>query len=88
MMHKMNQVHGKGNVYMPPKNNYETQFGINHFAGVVYYESKGSFKENNGDPLYLFWWSFLEVHMMSWFVISSCGPQASLRRTVTHSART
>ncbi|XP_071779574.2 unconventional myosin-VIIb isoform X1 [Centroberyx gerrardi] len=50
MLQKMNQVHGKGNIYIPPKNNYETQFGIHHFAGVVYYDSKG-FLEKNRDAL-------------------------------------
>ncbi|XP_071343259.1 unconventional myosin-VIIa isoform X2 [Trachinotus anak] len=50
LLQKMNQVHGKGEVYIPPKNNYETQFGIQHFAGVVYYDSKG-FLEKNRDTL-------------------------------------
>uniref|UniRef100_A0A3B4VH14 Unconventional myosin-VIIa-like n=1 Tax=Seriola dumerili TaxID=41447 RepID=A0A3B4VH14_SERDU len=50
MLQKMNQVHGKGEIYIPPKNNYETQFGIKHFAGVVYYDSKG-FLEKNRDSL-------------------------------------
>ncbi|KAM9357798.1 unconventional myosin-VIIb [Symphorus nematophorus] len=48
LLQKMNQVHGKGGIYIPPKNNYETQFGIQHFAGVVYYDSKG-FLEKNRD---------------------------------------
>ncbi|KAA8589751.1 hypothetical protein FQN60_013116 [Etheostoma spectabile] len=47
---KMNQVHGKGNIYFPPKNNYETEFGIQHFAGKVFYDSKG-FLEKNRDAL-------------------------------------
>eukprot|EP00064_Thunnus_orientalis_P003654 superscaffoldBa00000309_g3665 len=50
MLQKMNQVHGKGDIYIPPKNNYETHFGINHFAGVVNYDSKG-FLEKNRDAL-------------------------------------
>ncbi|XP_061540143.1 unconventional myosin-VIIa [Phycodurus eques] len=50
MLQKMNQVHGKRNIYISPKNNYETQFGVNHFAGVVYYDSKG-FLEKNRDAL-------------------------------------
>uniref|UniRef100_A0A3B4WIZ2 Myosin VIIB n=1 Tax=Seriola lalandi dorsalis TaxID=1841481 RepID=A0A3B4WIZ2_SERLL len=49
MLQKMNQVHGKGEIYIPPKNNYETQFGIKHFAGVVYYDS--NFLEKNRDSL-------------------------------------
>jgi len=42
MLNKMNAVHGKGDIYMSPKNNHDTQFGIRHFAGVVYYDSKGN----------------------------------------------
>uniref|UniRef100_A0A8C2C504 Si:ch73-194h10.2 n=1 Tax=Cyprinus carpio TaxID=7962 RepID=A0A8C2C504_CYPCA len=50
MLNKMNQLHGKGDIYMPPKNNHVTQFGIRHFAGVVYYDTKG-FLEKNRDAL-------------------------------------
>ncbi|XP_070765301.1 unconventional myosin-VIIb [Enoplosus armatus] len=50
MLQKMNQVHGKGDIYIPPKNNYETQFGVQHFAGEVFYDSKG-FLEKNRDAL-------------------------------------
>ncbi|XP_032429118.1 unconventional myosin-VIIb [Xiphophorus hellerii] len=50
MLQKLNQFHTKGEVYIPPKNNFETQFGIQHFAGVVYYDSKG-FLEKNRDTL-------------------------------------
>ncbi|XP_029285210.1 unconventional myosin-VIIb [Cottoperca gobio] len=50
LLQKLNQVHGKGDIYIPPKNNYETQFGIKHFAGEVYYDSKG-FLEKNRDAL-------------------------------------
>jgi len=41
MLHKLNSQHKLNSNYIPPKNNYETQFGINHFAGIVYYESQG-----------------------------------------------
>lgn len=41
MLNKMNQVHGKGDIYISPKNNHDTKFGILHFAGAVYYDSKG-----------------------------------------------
>ncbi|XP_057696428.1 unconventional myosin-VIIb isoform X2 [Corythoichthys intestinalis] len=50
LLQKMNQVHGKGSIYISPKNNYETQFGISHFAGIVHYDSKG-FLEKNRDAL-------------------------------------
>uniref|UniRef100_A0A3B4GVU8 Unconventional myosin-VIIa-like n=1 Tax=Pundamilia nyererei TaxID=303518 RepID=A0A3B4GVU8_9CICH len=49
LLQKMNQYHEKGGVYLPPKNNYETQFGIEHFAGKVFYDSQ--FLEKNRDTL-------------------------------------
>lgn len=49
MLQKVNQHHGKGDIYIPPKNNHETNFGIMHFAGVVYYDSKGSVKDFNNN---------------------------------------
>ncbi|XP_053241397.1 unconventional myosin-VIIa isoform X1 [Podarcis raffonei] len=51
MLHKLNSQHKLNTNYIPPKNNYDTQFGINHFAGVVYYETKG-FLEKNRDTLH------------------------------------
>uniref|UniRef100_A0A8C4VI35 Myosin VIIA n=1 Tax=Gopherus evgoodei TaxID=1825980 RepID=A0A8C4VI35_9SAUR len=51
MLHKLNSQHKLNTNYIPPKNNHETQFGINHFAGVVYYETKG-FLEKNRDTLH------------------------------------
>ncbi|XP_074191830.1 unconventional myosin-VIIa isoform X6 [Rhinolophus sinicus] len=51
MLHKLNSQHKLNTNYIPPKNNYETQFGINHFAGVVYYETQG-FLEKNRDTLH------------------------------------
>ena len=43
MMQKVNKEHGKGDIYIPPKNDHEKQFGIRHFAGVVFYNSQGTF---------------------------------------------
>ncbi|KAM3934764.1 unconventional myosin-VIIa isoform 2-T2 [Leptodactylus fuscus] len=51
MLNKLNSQHKLNTFYIPPKNNYETQFGINHFAGIVYYETKG-FLEKNRDTLH------------------------------------
>lgn len=42
MLQKINQAHRNGSIYIPPKNSYETQFGILHFAGIVHYDSKGN----------------------------------------------
>ncbi|XP_062411317.1 unconventional myosin-VIIb [Sardina pilchardus] len=50
LLSKLNQMHGKSNIYISPKNNHDTKFGIQHFAGVVYYDSKG-FLEKNRDAL-------------------------------------
>ncbi|KAJ8418640.1 hypothetical protein AAFF_G00001390 [Aldrovandia affinis] len=50
MLNKMNKVHEKSLIYIPPKNNHDTKFGIQHFAGPVYYEAKG-FLEKNRDAL-------------------------------------
>ncbi|XP_069615470.1 unconventional myosin-VIIa [Ranitomeya imitator] len=51
MLNKLNSQHKLNTFYIPPKNSYETQFGINHFAGIVYYETKG-FLEKNRDTLH------------------------------------
>ncbi|GAB0193427.1 unconventional myosin-VIIb [Grus japonensis] len=50
MLVKINSLHGKSNIYIPPKSVHDTKFGINHFAGVVFYESK-DFLEKNRDTL-------------------------------------
>lgn len=41
MLYKLNSQHKLNSNYIPPKNSYETQFGIQHFAGVVHYETRG-----------------------------------------------
>ncbi|KAM9732681.1 myosin VIIAa [Menidia menidia] len=51
MLNKLNFQHKLNTNYIPPKNNHETQFGIQHFAGVVFYETRG-FLEKNRDTLY------------------------------------
>ncbi|XP_050163947.1 LOW QUALITY PROTEIN: unconventional myosin-VIIb-like [Myiozetetes cayanensis] len=50
MLVKINSLHGKSKVYIPPKSVHDTKFGIHHFAGVVFYESK-DFLEKNRDTL-------------------------------------
>lgn len=42
MLYKLNSQHKLNSNYSPPKNSYETQFGIQHFAGMVHYESRGT----------------------------------------------
>nr|XP_015216577.1 PREDICTED: unconventional myosin-VIIb [Lepisosteus oculatus] len=50
MLNKINSIHGKSNIYLPPKSKHDMQFGIQHFAGAVYYNAKG-FLEKNRDAL-------------------------------------
>lgn len=77
MLEKINQVHGKGGIYLPPKNSYETQFGIQHFAGVVYYDAKGTFITSSVSERFL---SSLYFNMFNLLF------EASSRKTVTRSA--
>ncbi|XP_047186505.1 unconventional myosin-VIIa-like isoform X3 [Scophthalmus maximus] len=51
MLYKLNSQHKLNANYVPPKNSYATQFGIQHFAGVVHYETRG-FLEKNRDSLH------------------------------------
>lgn len=78
MLEKINQVHGKGGIYLPSKNNYETQFGVQHFAGVVYYDAAGIFKTSSLLARFVFSLNLNIGNLLS---------EASLKRTVTHLAR-
>ncbi|XP_016381739.1 unconventional myosin-VIIa-like isoform X3 [Sinocyclocheilus rhinocerous] len=51
MLNKLNSQHKLNTFYISPKHSHETQFGIQHFAGVVHYETKG-FLEKNRDSLH------------------------------------
>ncbi|XP_061492399.1 unconventional myosin-VIIb isoform X2 [Rhineura floridana] len=50
MLNKINNHHSRSKIYIPPRSVHDTVFGINHFAGVIYYQSKG-FLEKNRDML-------------------------------------
>ncbi|XP_060754217.1 unconventional myosin-VIIa [Neoarius graeffei] len=52
MLDKMNNKHRRNKMYIPPKANHILQFGVRHFAGVVFYDCKG-FLEKNRDMLNL-----------------------------------
>ena len=39
---KMNQQHQKRKTYLASKSEYDTDFGIRHYAGVVYYDTNGT----------------------------------------------
>ncbi|XP_056586793.1 unconventional myosin-VIIa [Triplophysa dalaica] len=51
MLNKLNSQHKLNTNYIPPKHSHETKFGLQHFAGVVHYETKG-FLEKNRDSLH------------------------------------
>lgn len=59
MLVKINSLHGKSKVYIPPKSVHDTKFGINHFAGVVFYESKG-------EPISAGYGGWREEHDLPW----------------------
>ncbi|XP_040911103.1 unconventional myosin-VIIa-like [Toxotes jaculatrix] len=50
LLNKMNQQHSGNKTYIASKSEYDTNFGIQHFAGLVYYDSKG-FLEKNRDAV-------------------------------------
>jgi len=41
LLAKLNNHHGKNPNYLKPKSDINTLFGLNHFAGVVFYDTRG-----------------------------------------------
>jgi len=41
LLAKLNNNHGKNGNYLKPKSDINTLFGLNHFAGVVFYDTTG-----------------------------------------------
>ncbi|KAK1879385.1 Unconventional myosin-VIIb [Dissostichus eleginoides] len=50
MLNKMNQQHRRNKNYLSSRSEYDTDFGVRHYAGIVYYDSKG-FLEKNRDAV-------------------------------------
>ena len=48
MLNKLHQKHGGNKNYLKPKSDMNTSFGLNHFAGVVFYDTR-AFLEKNRD---------------------------------------
>ena len=48
LLNKLHQKHGTNRNYLKPKSDINTSFGLNHFAGVVFYDTRG-FLEKNRD---------------------------------------
>ena len=42
MLAKLNKTHGSNKNYVRPRSDLQASFGFNHFAGVVYYDARGS----------------------------------------------
>ena len=41
LLNKLHQQHGSNDNYLQPKSSVNASFGINHFAGVVFYDTRG-----------------------------------------------
>ncbi|CAG5897084.1 unnamed protein product [Menidia menidia] len=50
LLTKMNQQHHRDKIFITRKSQHDTDFGIRHFAGVVYYNTNG-FLEKNRDAV-------------------------------------
>ncbi|RVE61473.1 hypothetical protein OJAV_G00171010 [Oryzias javanicus] len=50
LLTKLNQHHNEEKTYITSRSEYDTNFGVNHFAGVVYYDTSG-FLEKNRDAI-------------------------------------
>ncbi|ELT99384.1 hypothetical protein CAPTEDRAFT_226057 [Capitella teleta] len=48
LLSKLHQKHGSNKNYLQPKSQMNMSFGLNHFAGIVFYDAKG-FLEKNRD---------------------------------------
>jgi hypothetical protein len=42
MLAKMHKTHGFHKNYLKPRSDINTSFGLNHFAGVVFYDTRGN----------------------------------------------
>ena len=48
MLAKLHQQHGSNKNYIKPKAEISVMFGLNHFAGLVLYDSRGKYMSNLG----------------------------------------
>lgn len=56
MLAKMHKTHGNHRNYLKPKSDMNASFGLNHFAGVVFYDTRGKNIKNvcNHIIIYIF----------------------------------
>ena len=43
LLNKLHKMHGSNKNYLKPKSDINTSFGLNHFAGVVFYDTRGMY---------------------------------------------
>ncbi|CAG2163263.1 unnamed protein product, partial [Oppiella nova] len=48
LLNKLHKTHGSNTNYLKPKSDINQSFGLNHFAGIVFYDTRG-FLEKNRD---------------------------------------
>ncbi|KAG9510154.1 Myosin-VIIa, partial [Fragariocoptes setiger] len=57
LLNKLHKTHSTNQNYLKPKSDINTSFGLSHFAGVVFYETRGFLEKNrdtfNADLLHL-----------------------------------
>ena len=41
LLNKLHRGHSNNRNYLKPKSDINTSFGLNHFAGVVFYDTRG-----------------------------------------------
>ncbi len=46
MLNKLHRGHSTNPNYLKPKSDINTSFGLNHFAGVVFYDTRGFLDKN------------------------------------------
>lgn len=46
MLAKLHKTHGTHKNYLKPKSDINTSFGLNHFAGIVFYDTRGFLDKN------------------------------------------
>ena len=61
MLNKLHQKHGSNRNYLKPKSDINTSFGLNHFAGVVFYDTR-NFLEKNRDTFSADLLQLIHVH--------------------------
>ena len=92
LVERLHQQHGKNADYLKPRSDMSTAFGIRHFAGVVFYNTKGFLEKNkdsfSGDLLALMPTTKNKfLHSLFADDLKMMGKDQNSRRTVTLSAQ-